>query len=170
MVGQRGVTLIELIFGMLVFAILLGLGVPSFANLVRENRIAALNNDLVTAFALARSEASRRGLPVAVCASSDGISCSGATNWASGWLLYTDDAGTAGTIDGSDQMLQAFPRLPSGYSLSGEVDFIRFFPNGLTAPAGDKRFDLRNAAYGDHARCVSVSGIGRVATLRAGCA
>ena len=49
---------------------------------------------MVTAFNLARMEAIRRGTPVSVCASADQASCSGANDWASGWIVFTDANGS----------------------------------------------------------------------------
>ena len=79
---QRGFTLLELMITVAVLAILLSLGVPSFAETIRNNRVAAQTNELVTALSLARSEASKRGMPVSVCAGA--AACGGAAGvWAS---------------------------------------------------------------------------------------
>jgi type IV fimbrial biogenesis protein FimT len=164
-----GVTLIELMFAITVLAIIIGLGAPSFARLVRENRLVSLTNDLVSSFALARSEAARRGMPVSLCASADGAACTEDVDWAVGWVLFTDDTGTAGVIDADDEVLSVSPALPAGFTLEGVQPFIRFFPNGLTTPANDKTFQLQSDAQVELVRCMTVSGIGRVATVKEAC-
>ena len=90
--GSRGFTLLELMITLTVAAILLGVGVPSFVDMVRSNRAATNINELSTAFAIARSEAIRRGANVRVCRSSDGATCG--ASWADGWIVFVDDAAT----------------------------------------------------------------------------
>jgi type IV fimbrial biogenesis protein FimT len=167
---QRGVTLIELLFAIAILAILLGIGAPSFMTLIRDNRVTTSNNDLVSSFAIARNESSHRGLPVAVCASADAESCSGEADWATGWIVFVDDdTGTAGEVDEEDEILQTTPALPENFTLQASEPFVRFFPNGLTTPAGEKAFALQDGEHTDHVRCVTVSAIGRVATAREIC-
>ena len=84
---ETGFTLIELLIGIAVLAVLLGIGVPSFQELIRTNRVAAITNDLLAAMQFARSEAVRRGDLVTVCSSDDGSTCSGA--WTDGWVVRT---------------------------------------------------------------------------------
>ncbi len=87
---QTGVTLIELVVTLSIAAILLTIGVPSFQDLMRNNRSAAQVNEFLTALNLARSEAVKRGASVSVCSSTDSATCrtSSVTNWADGWILY----------------------------------------------------------------------------------
>lgn len=75
-----GFTLMELMVTLAVLAVILGLAVPSFANLVRRNRLIAAANELVAAAQLARIEAVRRNRPVTLCPSTDGALCGG-TDW-----------------------------------------------------------------------------------------
>lgn len=88
----RGVSLIELLTTISALAITLTLGVPSFANLQATIQRGQASSELVTSFAMARSEAARRGVPVTVCASSDRLTCdtSQTPNWRNGWIVFTD--------------------------------------------------------------------------------
>jgi len=74
-------------------AIVLGLGVPGFQQLIRANRTVPEVNRLVTALSLARSEAVKRNATVAVCRAS-GSNCSLApgVNWENGWVVFADNA------------------------------------------------------------------------------
>jgi prepilin-type N-terminal cleavage/methylation domain-containing protein len=92
-----GFTLLELMISIALIGILLALAGPSFRDFTSSNRVTAANNDLITAFNLARGEASRRSTPVTICASADGTTCGDATNWASGWIVF-QNPGTAGVI------------------------------------------------------------------------
>lgn len=85
---QTGMTLVELVITLVVAAMLATLVVPSFRAFVQNTRIATLSNDVVALVQDARSEAVTRGVPVVVCASPDGVDCSGA--WTDGWLAFLD--------------------------------------------------------------------------------
>jgi type IV fimbrial biogenesis protein FimT len=104
-IKHQGLTLVELLMAMAIAAILLGIGVPSFFNLIADNRLTVATNELVADMHYARSEAVTRESPVAVCASEDGETCSGELDWGSGWIVFTDASGTNGIFDGSDEVL-----------------------------------------------------------------
>lgn len=84
---QRGLTLIELMVGVSVLAILSTVGVPSFLGAVHNAEVAVIANELTLALNLARSEAVRRGEDVRLCASADGATCAG--EWRQGWIVRT---------------------------------------------------------------------------------
>ena len=69
---QAGFTLIELMFTIVVLAVLLGIGVPNFRDFVRNSRLTSAANDLLTDVNLARSEAVKRRVPVTLCKSANG--------------------------------------------------------------------------------------------------
>lgn len=124
-----GFTMIELMVTIAMLAILLGIGIPSFQSMFRNSRITTQTNSLVTSFALARSEATKRG-NVSICARS-GNQCSGTTNWETGWLVFTDQ-GVAGQLDGNDQLLKEADAASSAVTITS-VDALN--PNGTTTPA-----------------------------------
>ena len=78
--------MLELMIGIAVFAVLVGLGVPSFFEIINNNRTTTQANELVAALNLARSESVKRGNPVSVCSSSVLRRCSVVT---SGWSLFS---------------------------------------------------------------------------------
>src|SRR5688572_29174195 len=105
---HRGFTLMELMFAIAILAILLGLGVPGFRQIIENNRLITQNNEVVTALNLARSEALRLAGDVTMCASADGESCSEETDWSSGWIVFVD-SNADGTIADPEQIIQAWP-------------------------------------------------------------
>ena len=105
---QHGFNLLELMVGISVLGILLAFGVPSFTAMIRTNRLVEQSNGMVGALNYARSEALKRGYRVSACPGSSGA-CSGGTDWNAGVLVFTDDTGTTGTIDDSDEVLQSCP-------------------------------------------------------------
>lgn len=100
---HRGFTMLELMIGLAVAAILITVAVPGMASLMRSNQASATINEMIYALRLARSEAVTRKLPVAVCASDDdGDACGGGNDWTQGWMVFTDPNGDdACTDDGN---------------------------------------------------------------------
>tara|TARA_R110002049_G_scaffold37970_14_gene118713 strand:- start:42 stop:638 length:597 start_codon:yes stop_codon:yes gene_type:complete len=105
---QRGLTLIELVVTIAILAIVVALAAPSFAAIVRDNRIATGTNLIFGALQTARSEAVRRGHRVTLCVSTDLINCVGndvTADWGEGWLMFADRDGDQ-TLDDGEEILQ----------------------------------------------------------------
>jgi type IV fimbrial biogenesis protein FimT len=90
----RGFTLLELMFAVVVLAVLLSLAAPSMRNLVLDQRIKTVAGDLHASLIFARSEAIKRNQYVALCAmTDDGWGCQNSADWARGWIIYLDANG-----------------------------------------------------------------------------
>ena len=85
---NRGFSLLELMLTVLLAGLLLGLGVPSFADFLARNRQTAEVNALFHALYLARKESIRRRQRVALCPTVDGENCAPGADWSAGWLLF----------------------------------------------------------------------------------
>lgn len=162
---QDGFTLVELMITIAIAAIVLSVGIPSFREIIQNNRAAVQSNELVTALSLARGESVKRGTDISVCASSDSATCSASTNWATGWIMFTD-AGTNGSLDvGTDTLIQVWPALSSGTTLtssSGDT-FVQYNNNGQISDSSTVSFTLTVAdCSGDNVRNISISTVGRV--------
>lgn len=86
-----GLTLIELMVTLAVFAIVAVLAFPGFKLYQQNSNRVSQINDLIATFNLARSEAVKRNLAVSVCASANQATCSNANNWTTGWIVFVDD-------------------------------------------------------------------------------
>ena len=119
-VAESGLTLIELMVVIVLLAILVTVGVPSFQSLVVQNRAVALSNDLLYHLQLARSQALSQSLPVSVCPIVTGNSsvCSGTTDWGEGWILFIDENGD-GSVNGTDSILRVMQESKQVTSFSG---------------------------------------------------
>jgi type IV fimbrial biogenesis protein FimT len=167
---HRGFTLIELLTALTVLAILLGLAVPTFRDVTRNNRIGAAQNDLVTAFTYARSEALRISAPVSVCASADGATCSGSANWATGWIAFIDTGATAGSVDAGEKVMQVWAASNSDMTLTGSTPYVQYGPTGITTPAAAQTFDVYVAGCsGAHLRRVALTAIGSMSSTTQNC-
>lgn len=85
---QLGFTLTELMFVSAIVAILLSIGVPSFRYITNSYRMSSEVNGLLGDLMYARAEALKEGQDVTLCASADGVNCSGAATWQAGWVVY----------------------------------------------------------------------------------
>jgi type IV fimbrial biogenesis protein FimT len=166
---QRGFTLTELMFTVTVLSILLGLAVPSFRETVRNNRLVSQNNEFVGSLNYARSEALKRSDSVSVCASADQTTCSGDTDWSTGWIVFADPNAN-GDTDAGEPVLQAAPAVSAEFTLSAtNRSFVRFGSSGTSA-AGTESFELiPTGCFGPHARRIDINFVGRVATTTVAC-
>ena len=123
--NQRGVTLIELTFAILLLAILTVIAVPSFRDASLSGRLSAISSDLYTSVQMARSEAIKSNATTTLCASNNGTTCSG--TWKDGWIIR--DAG--GTV------IHSGAAVPGGFTVSqaGGTANLSFQPIGVGASA-----------------------------------
>jgi prepilin-type N-terminal cleavage/methylation domain-containing protein len=145
-----GFTLPELLVGLSIAAVMAGMAAPSLQEMARNARVTAAQDDLLGALAYERGQAARRAMPVAVCGSADQRSCSATTDWASGWIAFTDAAGEPGVVDGTDTVLRAWqgPGATIDVRSSAPVspEWVRFSAAGHALPARvTKRFDIQPA-------------------------
>lgn len=100
-----GFTLLELIIALLVLAVLLSIGAPSFSNLLAESRLREQHRGLISTLRLARTEAEQRGVRVVVCARASDTACG--SDWRAGWIAFVDElAGTPNALDAGESVLR----------------------------------------------------------------
>jgi type IV fimbrial biogenesis protein FimT len=109
---QRGVTLIELVVGMAITAMLLGMGAYGFGNWIRNTQTRTAAESILAGLQLARAEAVRRNTPVrfqltTTPDNSCGLLPAGAAGGAN-WVVSQDDPTGACASAASDT---AAPRL-----------------------------------------------------------
>jgi len=148
---SRGLTLIELLAGIAIFAILVTVGVPSLNHFQASQRITTQINTLTAGLALTRSAAIKRQQHVVLCKSPDGNRCqrTGAT-WQEGWLVFVD-------VDhdrkrGKDErILYVNGPLAKGltlkYAAFGSKHYVAYRPSGFTRTNGT--FTLCDPDYPD---------------------
>lgn len=163
-IGRRkssGFTLVELMMTLVVLAILLGVGVPSFNSVMLNVRTSALTTDITSALNLARSEAITRSARVDVCPSSNGTGCTG--SWTDGWIVI---------VNGAAQPLRVFPqpRMNSTIAQTPTANTaIGFGPLGQPIAGTTQLRAEVDGCRGERARLISVAPAGRVSTERVPC-
>lgn len=106
MPAQSGITLIELLVVMVLIAILLAIGVPSYQSVTTSSRMSGESDALLGDLQYARAEAVREGSPVTVCVSTTGTGCdAGNTSWQDGWIVFSD-VNDDQTVDPGDTVLR----------------------------------------------------------------
>jgi prepilin-type N-terminal cleavage/methylation domain-containing protein len=111
---QGGFTLIELMFTITVLAILLGFGIPNFRDFIRNSRMSAEANDILSGINLTRSEAVKRRAPVTLC-SGTAAACVNDGDFSDGWVVFVD-TDADGLIDvGTEDVLREHPAMPDGF-------------------------------------------------------
>jgi len=167
---QPGFTLTEMLVVVAIVAILLAVGIPSYRYITNSYRMAAEMNSLVGDLMYARAEAIKEGQPVAVCVSSNGLTCSGSTAWQNGWIVFPDPGGN-GSADVPASILhvqQPFTGTDTFTSPSNPVSSIIFNREGFAQGDGGvgfaaTQYDLQDATQNKAwTRCLSVSNQGMI--------
>jgi type IV fimbrial biogenesis protein FimT len=130
---QSGTTLPELMVVLAVAAILLMIGVPSFASLANNSRLAVAANEVLASLYLARAEAIKRNARAVACASATGTSCADSGGWEQGWIVF-HDANNNAAVDPGEPVILVRPKLPTGFVLTAIFSFgskyVSYSPTG----------------------------------------
>lgn len=129
---STGMAVVELLFIMLVLALLLSLAAPMARQLIDGVRWQVTVGDAFSYISQARVFAIQRRRWVTWCASTDGRRCS--RDWQQNWLMFTDDNGN-GVRDGRDEVLRQdvieLRRVRIDWRSFRQVPFLQFTPDGL---------------------------------------
>jgi type IV fimbrial biogenesis protein FimT len=130
--GRAGFTLLELMMGMVLLAVLITLGAGSLRPLWQKYQLQGQAEDLLSSMFLARSEALKRGVRATVCVSKDGVQCQSAGNWEQGWLVFEDTDGNA-LRSAQEPLLHSHVALSLGVVASGNspvAHYVSYAPTG----------------------------------------
>lgn len=126
---QRGFTLIELMIGIGLMALLLSMAVPALDLFVSNARQTGAVNDFVSSMHLARSAAITTNTRVTICASSNGASCQ-PVDWDQGWIVFSD-LDSDQSLDNDENIISQSAAIDELSIQSNEFSrFIMYRPNG----------------------------------------
>lgn len=166
---SKGFTLVELMITVAVVAILAAIAFPSFQQVLRSNRVASANNEVMGLVALARSEAIRNKRGGGVCGSSNGTSCDG--DWGKGMLAWsdTDPDGALGT---GETVLRFVTTNPAITATGPSASSIVFDARGRLVGAVSREVVLQPTSCNKQAllRRLTVNASGQISTLKESCA
>ncbi len=155
MMKYHGFTLVELMVTLAIAAILLTSGVPSFANLIKDNRLSTKTNELVTSLSLARSEAIKQGRTVNIKRNA---------SWAQGWKIWVDTDGD-NNLDPGEEI-----RVNDGFNNTGVTltssggSQLSYDPQGAAGVTGT--FDICDNRTGETGRRLTIFATGQISLNR----
>jgi type IV fimbrial biogenesis protein FimT len=120
-----GITLIELLIGVTVMAILMRLASPAMSGVMDSFRLAAASNTFLSALHLTRSEAIKRNSRVVLCKSATGASCAADGGWGQGWVVF-HDANNNAALDSGEEVIRRESALPSHFSMTGNTPVAKY--------------------------------------------
>jgi prepilin-type N-terminal cleavage/methylation domain-containing protein len=169
---HRGFTLIELLMGVTVLSIVLAIGVPSFAEVMRANRLASQVNEYITSLNYARSEAYKRGLPVVVCVGNATLSdCDASGSWAAGWLVFVD-VNDNGTFNSATETVLQKSNAPPGsftYTTTPAAQRTVTFRPLSVSPSNFTLEIYKSGCSGLEKRSIQVVATGRIKMAKTSC-
>ena len=156
---QRGLSLVELLVGLVVLSVLVSVAAPSFSRMVAEQRLRQVGSELRISLATARSEAVKRNEAVSLIKQG--------SDWSTGWCI---EAGK--TSNCSVQPIQQFnvasdqiTVLKDGAAAGTEINF-----NAWGRVTSCPEFLLSTTAAGSAcALCIVVTTDGRVESHAGSC-
>jgi Tfp pilus assembly protein FimT len=126
--GSRGITLIELCFGLAMVALLAGLAAPGFRATLRTGAVRAATYDLLAGLQQTRANSILEARTGVLCPSDAAGSCRPSATPASAWVAFLE-------VGGRQQLIAEHP-LPPGVVLRSSRSPLRFWPHALAASTG----------------------------------
>ena len=167
---EGGFTLIELMVTIGILAIVLAVGVPSYRNIVMDNRLASQANLFATSIKLARSNAVKFQRSATVCSSTNFDAavptCGGSPDWSTGWIVWVDKDRDAATD--ANEVISVSGPVHRASELKGTVNRFTYDGRGFAStPAGD--LTLCDSRSGEMGRVIKVNTTGRTNISRQEC-
>ena len=162
---SRGLTLLELVITLAVFAITVGMVVPTFQDLVVRNRVTTATNLFIASLHLARSEAARTGEHASLCPG-DATGCRD-DGYETGWIVFRD-ANRDGQRQAGEPVIRAVEEADGAVTVRGNAtvdEYITYTPRGYTRLAsGGFQAGTVTICRPPHARRIVLSRTGRPRT------
>jgi type IV fimbrial biogenesis protein FimT len=169
--AQRGFTLMELMVVLAVVGVIMGLAVPNFGIYIRNSRLTGAANDLLSSVTMARSEAIKRQIPVAVCATADPNEptpdCSGGPFTA--WVVWVDaDNDWVPDNNANEPVLERHTALDDSLTVQSDNDGrIKYLFTGFAAPVSGGITPTANVAMcDDRGTGITVAGVSAARAIR----
>ncbi|MBD3641302.1 MAG: GspH/FimT family pseudopilin [Marinobacter sp.] len=174
---NSGFTLLELLVTITILGIIATYAIPSFRQMILNNRLTAQTNETTSIISFARSEASKlRTGVVTICGSADSATCSGNAALETGLIVFRDDDMDAAVDAGTDTLLKVSGALAGGNTLrildmtSDGGNYVQFdnkgFPRASATNNVAGTFILCDDRGAPEARAVSINFSGQTHLAR----
>ncbi|TRY30842.1 GspH/FimT family pseudopilin [Aliiglaciecola sp. M165] len=124
---QRGVTLVELMIGLVIVGVVLTFGLPAAQGIINKNRIVSEINEISGVIQFARATAVDEQILTIVCPTANFSTCS--TDWSQVKMVFADEDGN-GSRGNDEEILVATSLISSNNYANGPNQSIQFLPNG----------------------------------------
>ena len=160
----RGFSMIEMMMGIAILAILIKIAAPSFSDFISKSRLTSSVSTLVADLNYARGEAIMRNAPVIVCAKvSNASSCATTPTWQTGWVVCVD-ANSDNVCDTASATVPNPIRVRNGVSSTTPINagaaVTRFSTVG--AVTGNGAFTVTGGPSSSPSRTIQVTSNGYV--------
>lgn len=164
----KGLTLIELVVAVAIFAVLASLAAPNLKSFMRSNRLTSATNDLASSLNIVRSEAVKRSTSIKLCISDATQSdCNtGSSNWEDGWIAFVD-TNDSDTVNSGETVLRVNAALGGGTTVRSEQfpSTITFNSDGSAEAIGSFRI-CDEEANAERARGINISNTGSISAAK----
>jgi len=150
-----GFTLIELMVAVAVVGVVVAIGMPSFGELLKNNRMVTQANAIIASLQQARSETINRGVSVRIEPLVAG------TDWSAGWQLRIDGSNPSDNdfTDAEDIVIRSYEALKQSTliftSPTSTVNNIIYLPDGSVSAAAVLTL-IANECTREHKRVISI--------------
>jgi type IV fimbrial biogenesis protein FimT len=131
---QQGISLVECVAALGILGGALHVALPALQETVQSARLSAAAQDLLDDLQLARIEAIKSNLRVALCKSGDGVRCNDGGGWDQGWIVFHDENNN-GQADAGEQVVRRHEPLAGDLRARGNQtvdDYISYTALGAT--------------------------------------
>ncbi len=119
-----GFTLVEVLITLALFAIITTSVAPSLGNFYKQNKVAAIVNNISSALQLARHTAISQNVFVVVCPTKDMINCS--ADWNDTKMIFVDE--DADDVYDANEEIIGTADLVKDYKIKSNRNLLRFAP------------------------------------------
>lgn len=123
--GSRGVTLVELCFGLAIVAVLAAMAMPALRSARNSGAVHGATFELAAGLQLARANSIVEASPGVLCLSDAAGTCLRGSGPASSWRVFLERDGREATL--------ALRSLPAGVALHATRPRVTFWPHSLSA-------------------------------------
>ena len=162
---QTGLTMIELMIVVTIAAILAGLAIPSFNDLINNTRLTSTMSQLTSDLNHARSEAIKRNRRVLVCVRGTDTACGAGTSWQNGWLVCYDED-QDGTCDvataANPNPIVVHQAINARLTLTALAASVYFNPSGTQGAGGATTLTLAGNWTGAVTNVATIAATGNI--------
>lgn len=159
---MAGFTLMELMVTVAIIGIVTAMSFPFFESVLQNTQLKTNAQTFLTALALTRTEAVRRGTQVTLCASATGTSCTGAA-WTVGWVIFTDPDNDQ-TVDAGETIIRvngALAGVTTTLTSTAFVNSVSYLSTGFTSGVTSGSFSLCDDRGATRGKSIQITTTGR---------